>query len=193
MEAPDQGLAHASHADHAVAEALQLVQDQARSVVHVVLTAAPGRDGNKVSWGRKRWEFPAGSEPALLLIPLRPAATPGTGVCETGPWLTPGEGTARGAKPQESCPGGKDQVKWECGSGAGVQSHLLLSNWADTAAEGSQVNTVEHVFSIPGNSWRRRGMIQMFLRNEIPVFYPQSMSVRWMGLTDSSNLRIETK
>lgn len=26
--------------------------------------------------------------------------------------------------------------------GAGVQSHILLGNWADTAAESSQVHTV---------------------------------------------------
>lgn len=91
VEAPDQGLAHASHADHTVAEALQLVQDHARSVVHVVLRAAPRKDGSKVSWGRRRWEFPGGSEPASLLIPVRPAATPGTGVCDTEPWLTPGK------------------------------------------------------------------------------------------------------
>lgn len=70
---------------------------------------------------------------------------------------------------------------------------MLLGNWADTAAEGSQVNTVERVFSIPGNSWRRREIIQVFLRNEIPVFYPWSMSVRWVGLRDSSNLGIGTK
>lgn len=68
----------------------------------------------------------------------------------TRPWLTPGEGTAPGAKPQESCPGGKDQVEWECGSGAGVQSHMLLGNWADTAAEGSQVNTGSMILAYLG-------------------------------------------
>lgn len=88
-----------------------------------------------------------GSEPASLLIPVRTAATPGTGMCDTGLWLTLGEGTAQGAKPRESCPGGKDQVEWECGSGAGVQSHVLLGNWAGTAAEGSQVNTVSMILT----------------------------------------------
>lgn len=191
VEAPDQGLAHAGHADHAVAEALQLVQDHARGVVHVVLTAAPGKDGNKVSWGRKGREFPGGSWPASLLTPVGPAATPGTGVRDAGPRLTPGEGTAHGAKPRESCPGEKDRVEWECGSGAGVQSHVLLRNWADAAAQGSQVNAGQHVFNVPGNSWRRGGMIQVFLRNEIPTFcLCQSASARWVGLRVCWNLGI---
>lgn len=153
MEAPDQGLAHTSHADHTVAEALQLVQDHTRSIVHVVLRAAPRKDGNKVSWGRKRWEFADGSEPALLLTPVRPAATPGTSVCDTGPWLTPGKAQPKVPKHGNPVQEGRIRLNGNGAGGAGVQSHMLLSNWADTAAEGSQVNTMSTFLTylgIPG-------------------------------------------
>lgn len=138
---------------------------------------------------RRRWEFPGGSAPALLLIPVRPVAAPGTGVCDTGPWLTPGK--AQPKVPKHGNPVQEGRIRLN-GNGAGVT--MLLGNWADTAAEGSQVNTVTTFFNIPGNTWRKRGMIQLFLRNEIPTFcLYQSMSVRWVGLRECWNLAIGTR
>lgn len=88
-----------------------------------------------------------GSEPASLLIPVRPAATPGTGMCDTGLWLTPGEGTATG--PNHGNPVQEGRIRLNGNVAQGLVSRAkccLVTGWH--CSRGFTDKHSERVFNV---------------------------------------------